>query len=149
MSISLWKVVSIGIGPLRCNEFITCFCFFLFSTGWGIGFVFASLVRDSFDGLRFLFKRVSLGLLASGFRTIGEGCGFVGCTGDEGGSSFGFFFEGSIVRATSSVSDSLPTFVSSFFAAPAAIDRAFAALCLWRLVFIFSNLAIYIQCYVG
>ena len=73
---------------------------------------------------------------------VGRRRDFVNFPGDEERPNFGFFVGGSGVRVASSVSDSLSATASSFLTSLAAIDRAFAALCFRRLVFIFSNLAI-------
>ena len=129
------------------KEFVTSFRFFLLSTGWDFWFVFASAACGSFDTLRCFFNRASSGMLAPSLRLAGEGWDFTNFPGEEGRPDFSFFFGGSTVRTTSLVSDSLLASASNFLAALAAIDRAFAALCFSRLVFIFSNLAIYTRGY--
>lgn len=118
---------------------ITSFRFFPVSIRVDSWFTFASVTFDSFCDLPCLFGPPP--------SNRSPGCCFVGrgrslASIREGGLfDSSFFFGGPDVRATSVVLDSLPTFVCTFLAALAAIDRAFASLCFRRLVFISSNLA--------
>jgi len=124
------------------NQFAAPFRLFLFSTSWDFELVIVSVAADSFDGLR-----CPPDIISSCLRLVGGGCDFTNFPGDEGRPNFGIFFGGSGVLAASFVSDSLSAPASSFLTSLAAIDRAFAALCFRRLVFISSNLAICIRVY--